>query len=100
MHSKSKYTQLKSTKRLGFFSCGISKADFLKKKRPIRELVKKNQNGQMSFMESHFDKRLNPIVVEDAKSVVSLLLNYYPEQNKMMILIRFLNMLMARTIIT
>jgi epoxyqueuosine reductase len=34
-------------------------------------------------MESHFDKRLNPtLLVEDAKSVVSLLLNYYPEQNK------------------
>jgi epoxyqueuosine reductase len=32
-------------------------------------------------MESHFDKRLNPtLLVEDAKSVVSLLLNYYPEQ--------------------
>jgi hypothetical protein len=31
-------------------------------------------------MESH-DKRLNPLLVEDAKSVV-LLLNYYPEQNK------------------
>jgi epoxyqueuosine reductase len=34
-------------------------------------------------MESHFDKRLNPtLLVEDAKSVVSLLLNYYPEQKK------------------
>jgi epoxyqueuosine reductase len=52
----------------------------LKKKRLIREL-KKNQNGQMSFMESHLDKRLNPtLLVDDAKSVVSLLLNYYPEQ--------------------
>jgi epoxyqueuosine reductase len=61
-------------------SCGISKADFLKKKRP-ENWLKKNQNGQMSFMESHFDKRLNPtLLVEDAKSVVSLLLNYYPEQ--------------------
>jgi epoxyqueuosine reductase QueG len=51
-------------------------------------------------MESHFDKRLNPtLLVEDAKSVV-FAVDYYPEQNKMMILIRFLNMLMARTIIT
>lgn len=32
-------------------------------------------------MENHFDMRLNPtLLVEDSKSVVSLLLNYYPEQ--------------------
>ena len=39
----------------------------------------------MAYMENHFDKRLNPtLLVEDAKSVVSLLLNYYPSasQNK------------------
>ena len=39
----------------------------------------------MAYMENHFDKRLNPtLLVDDAKSVISLLLNYYPseEQNK------------------
>ncbi len=35
----------------------------------------------MSYMENHFDKRLNPtLLVDDAKSVISLLLNYYPEK--------------------
>jgi epoxyqueuosine reductase len=86
MHSKSKYTQfIKSeAKRLGFLSCGISKAGFLEEEAPrLESWLKKNQNGQMSFMESHFDKRLNPtLLVEDAKSVVSLLLNYYPEQKQ------------------
>lgn len=40
-------------------------------------------NGQMSYMENNFDKRLNPtLLVDDAKSVVSLLLNYYPEEHQ------------------
>ncbi len=35
----------------------------------------------MSYMENHFDKRLNPtLLVDGAKSVVSLLLNYYPSE--------------------
>jgi epoxyqueuosine reductase len=37
--------------------------------------------GQMSYMENHFDKRLNPtLLVDGAKSVISLLLNYYPAE--------------------
>ena len=37
----------------------------------------------MAYMENHFDKRLNPtLLVDDAKSVVSLLLNYYPEKEQ------------------
>lgn len=47
----------------------------------LENWLKKNRNGQMSYMENHFDKRLNPtLLVDDAKSVVSLLLNYYPEE--------------------
>ena len=37
----------------------------------------------MSYMENHFDKRLDPtLLVDDSKSVISLLLNYYPEQTQ------------------
>ncbi len=37
----------------------------------------------MGYMENHFDKRLNPtLLVDDSKSVISLLLNYYPEQTQ------------------
>jgi epoxyqueuosine reductase len=82
MHSKSKYTHYKTRSQTPrILSVVVSKADFLKKKRPIRELVKEESEWANVFMESHFDKRLNPtLLVEDAKSVVSLLLNYYPEQ--------------------
>ncbi|EJL62682.1 putative Fe-S protein [Flavobacterium sp. CF136] len=37
----------------------------------------------MAYMENHFDKRLDPtLLVDDAKSVVSLLLNYYPGETQ------------------
>ena len=67
-------------KRLGFLSCGISKAGFLEEEAPRLENWLQNQmHGQMAYMENHFDKRLNPtLLVDGAKSVISLLLNYYP----------------------
>lgn len=63
-------------------SCGISKAGFLEQEAPrLENWLNKNQHGQMSYMENNFDKRLNPtLLVEGAKSVVSLLLNYYPSE--------------------
>jgi epoxyqueuosine reductase len=84
MSNKEKYSNfIKSeAKRLGFLSCGISKAGFLEEDAPRLEHWLNNQmNGQMSYMENNFDKRLNPtLLVDDAKSVVSLLLNYYPSE--------------------
>ena len=72
--------------RFGFLSCGISKAGFLEEEAPrLENWLNKQMHGQMSYMENHFDKRLNPtLLVNDAKSVISLLLNYYPSevQNK------------------
>jgi epoxyqueuosine reductase len=67
-------------KRLGFLSCGISKAGFLEEEAPrLEHWLNKNHNGQMAYMENHFDKRLNPtLLVDDAKSVISLVLNYFP----------------------
>jgi epoxyqueuosine reductase len=69
-------------KRLGFLSCGISKAGFLEQEAPrLENWLNNKMNGQMSYMENNFDKRLNPtLLVDDAKSVVSLLLNYYPSE--------------------
>ncbi len=82
--NKEKYSQfIKSeAKRLGFLSCGISKAGFLEVEAPrLENWLNQNMNGQMSYMENNFDKRLNPtLLVDDAKSVVSLLLNYYPSE--------------------
>lgn len=69
-------------KRLGFLSCGISKAEFLEEEAPrLENWLKKNMNGEMAYMENHFDKRLDPTkLVPDSKSVISLLLNYYPSE--------------------
>jgi epoxyqueuosine reductase len=84
MSRKSHNTELikSEAKRLGFISCGISKAGFLEQEAPRLEYwLKTNQNGQMSYMENNFDKRLDPTkLVEDSKSVISLLLNYYPKK--------------------
>lgn len=65
---------------LGFDFCGIAKADFLADEAPRLEAwLTKNMHGQMGYMANHFDKRLDPrLLVDDAKSVVSVLLNYYP----------------------
>lgn len=70
------------SKRLGFLSCGISRAGFLEEEAPrLENWLNKNMQGQMFYMENHFDKRLNPtLLVDGAKSVISLLLNYYPSE--------------------
>lgn len=66
---------------LGFDFCGISKADFLEEEAPRLEYwLKAKMQGEMGYMENYFDKRLDPRkLVEGAKSVVSLLYNYYPK---------------------
>ena len=80
------YTSLikQQAKRLGFEYCGISKAGFLEEEAPRLETwLNKNMNGEMRYMENYFDKRLDPrLLVEGAKSVVSLLLNYYPQKEQ------------------
>ncbi|QKX05151.1 tRNA epoxyqueuosine(34) reductase QueG [Aquimarina sp. TRL1] len=86
MSNKAKYSALikEEAKRLGFLSCGISKAGFLEEEAPrLEKWLTKNMNGEMSYMENHFDKRLDPTkLVDDAKSVISLLLNYYPSETQ------------------
>ena len=69
-------------KRLGFMFCGIAKAEFLEEEAPrLEQWLKNNMHGEMQYMENHFDKRLDPrLLVDGAKSVISLGLNYYTEQ--------------------
>ncbi|WP_299672796.1 tRNA epoxyqueuosine(34) reductase QueG [uncultured Tenacibaculum sp.] len=84
MKKTAEYSQFikKEAKRLGFMSCGIAKADFLEKEAPRLETWLKNGfHGEMHYMENHFDKRLDPrLLVEGAKSVISLSYNYFPEE--------------------
>ncbi|MXV37447.1 tRNA epoxyqueuosine(34) reductase QueG [Flavobacteriaceae bacterium Ap0902] len=71
-------------KALGFLHCGISKAGFLEEEAPrLEKWLKQGFHGEMGYMENHFDKRLDPTkLVPGAKSVVSLLYNYYPENRQ------------------
>jgi epoxyqueuosine reductase len=84
MSALSKNTLLikQTAKELGFDYCGISEAGFLEEEAPRLEAWLKNgMHGEMKYMENYFDKRLDPrLLVEGARSVVSLLLNYFPEQ--------------------
>ncbi len=85
MHRDSHSRLIKSkANELGFMYCGISKADFLAEEAPrLEKWLKSGYHGKMSYMENHFDKRLDPRkLVDGAKSVVSLLLNYYPEERQ------------------
>jgi epoxyqueuosine reductase len=81
---KDNYTAfIKSKAReLGFDFCGISKADFLEDEARLLEIwLNKNYNGKMAYMANYFDKRLDPrLLVEGAKSVITFILNYYPEE--------------------
>lgn len=85
--SISAYTKIvkDEAKRLGFGYCGISKAEFLEDEAPrLENWLKKNMQGKMSYMENHFDMRLDPTkLVPGAKSVVSLLLNYYTDAKQL-----------------
>lgn len=67
--------------KFGFQSCGISKAEFLEEEAPRLEAwLNKGYHGEMKYMENHFDKRLNPtLLVDGAKSVISLSYNYFPK---------------------
>ncbi|HLT41901.1 MAG TPA: tRNA epoxyqueuosine(34) reductase QueG [Sphingobacteriaceae bacterium] len=74
----------KEAERLGFLSCGISKAEFLEEEAPRLEgWLKNNYQGELYYMENNFDKRLDPrLLVDDAKSVISLSYNYFTEEKQ------------------
>jgi len=74
----------REAKQLGFDFCGISKADFLEEEAPhLEKWLQQGMNGKMQYMENYFDMRLDPRKLMDgAKSVISLMLNYYPEEKQ------------------
>jgi len=88
LKNKEHYTKLikNEAKRLGFISCGISRAEFLEDEAPrLEKWLKMKMNGEMKYMENYFEKRLDPTkLVDGAKSIISLAYNYYPKdlQNK------------------
>lgn len=70
--------------RLGFMSVGFAKADFLEEDAiRLESFLKNNYHGKMSYLENHFDLRVDPRkLVPNAKSVITLLLNYYPNESQ------------------
>jgi epoxyqueuosine reductase len=86
LDQKAKYSKIIKEKAegLGFLSCGIAKAGFLQEEAPkLEQWLQEGRHGKMSYMENHFDKRLDPtVLVPGAKSVVSLLLNYHTEEKQ------------------
>lgn len=86
MNLQEKYSRLIKSKAsaFGFQSCGISKADFLAEEAPrLEKWLRNDFHGKMGYMENHFDKRLDPrLLVEGARSVISLSYNYFPEKEQ------------------
>lgn len=80
-HHKSIFIK-NTSKQFGFDFCGIAKAEFLENDaQKLEKWLHKNQHADMQYMENHFDKRVNPqLLVPGAKSVITVLKNYYPKQ--------------------
>ncbi len=86
MIAKSEYKEAISAEAesLGFIACGFAKARYLEEEAPrLEEWLSRNYHGKMAYLANNFDKRLDPRkLVPGAKSVISLLFNYYPEKNQ------------------
>ena len=67
---------------LGFFDCGISKAEYLPEDaHKMEDWLSGGNNGKMAYLENNRDKRYNPtLLVDGAKSVITVLYNYYPKK--------------------
>lgn len=65
---------------IGFDACGIAKAEELKEDAAFLSLwLKKEMHGEMGYLARNFEKRIDPrVLVPGCKSVVVVLLNYYP----------------------
>lgn len=71
-------------KKLGFQDCGVAAACYLDKDAVhLTGWLNNNMHAGMNYMEGHFDKRTDPVkLVPGARSVISVILNYYPPEVK------------------
>lgn len=68
---------------LGFDACGICRAESSGEEDNLREWIKLNYQGDMSYLERNIEKRDNPrLLVTGSKSIVSVALNYYPKEKR------------------
>ena len=86
MPVKERHTEIVKTTAaaLGFDFCGIARARRLDDDaRRLEKWLQKGMHGTMSYMENHFELRVDPTqLVPGASSVITLLLNYYPEADQ------------------
>ena len=70
--------------RLGFMSCGFAKAVPLDEDaRRLEAWLGRGFHASMQYMERHFDMRRDPSkLVPGARSVITLLMNYFPEEKQ------------------
>lgn len=70
----------KISEELGFSYCGIAKAQRLEDDaRRLENWLNKGYHGTMQYMANHFELRIDPtILVPGAKSVITVLMNYFP----------------------
>ena len=71
-------------KALGLTDCAILPVEFLTdEKEHLKTWLANGMHGEMAYMSRNTDKRLNPaLLVEEAKSIVVVLQNYYPEKTQ------------------
>ena len=84
-YSKEEFSLLikKRARELGFFACGIAKAEpvDLEHAKHFQSWINSGKQAEMHYLNNYFDKRTNPsLLVPGTKSVISLALNYYPKR--------------------
>ena len=86
MVKKEDYARLIKEKAidLGFSFARIAKAERMDEEaRRLEDWLNQGYQGEMSYLERNFDKRIDPtLLVPGAKSVISLLYNYYPSSHQ------------------
>ena len=72
------------SRELGFSYCGIARAVQLEDDaRRLEQWLSKGMHGGMQYMENYFDLRIDPAkLVPGARSVITLLMNYFPQQQQ------------------
>ena len=102
MNQLPRHTQFikQTATQLGFDYCGIAKAERLDADaNRLEQWLNKDMHGAMKYMENHFELRVNPcLLVPGARSVITLLKNYFPAQQQENDAVRFQNMLLEKTI--
>ena len=69
------------SEKYGFLACGFARAEKLHQTEPfLQDWLNRGYQGNMTYIENHFSKRLDPtLLVENAKTVICFAYNYFPK---------------------